>query len=190
MHQWSKKRKKEFKQTICYYYLFINTLLILFSPLTSNYLFDKLFTIINFHSKKKRKKKNHLFHSFLSIFNFSTNPPYIKYLFLPSQTIFILPASYPISKIPKRGKRTSSFVHSPLPPLISFLFSRQHRHVHTGKKKIRKTKISDHLLDKTKRRNSFLPFLSIFFFLPSSLPPCFARGSVQNYERRMARGDK
>lgn len=63
MHQWSKKRKKEFKQTIYYYYLFTNTLLILFSPLISNYLFDKLFTIINFHSKKK-KKKNHLFHLF------------------------------------------------------------------------------------------------------------------------------
>lgn len=56
MHQWSKKRKKEFKQTIYYYYLFTNTLLILFSPLISNYLFDKLFTIINFHSKKKKRK--------------------------------------------------------------------------------------------------------------------------------------
>lgn len=53
--------KKEFKQTICYYYLFTNTLLILSLSLISNYLFEIIHCcIVNFHSKEKSFISSHL----------------------------------------------------------------------------------------------------------------------------------
>lgn len=109
-----------FKQTMYYYYLFTNLHFLFFFSLLSypiiyltNYSFIKIFI---------QKKKKSFISSFFSLSlvwylifqQIFQIPPFFLRLSLPFQTIFILPASYPISKISKRGKKTS-FLFRPLP---------------------------------------------------------------------------
>lgn len=112
-----------FKQTMYYYYLFTNLhFLFFFSLLSYPIIYLTNYSLIKIFIQKKKKLFISSFFSLSRmIFNFSTNLPNTSFLpsSLPSFSNNIHP---PISKISKRGKKTS-FLFRPLLSTSLFLLS-------------------------------------------------------------------